>query len=56
MKSIVMGGKNYKRLTGYAIGYWIVSDYMTKNNVDIKSAHHKSFNEILKGSGWLKSI
>ena len=56
INSIMFGGKNYKRLTGYAIGYWIVSDYMTKNNVDIKSAHHKSFNEILKGSGWLKSI
>ena len=56
MCSIMFGGKNYKKLTGYAIGYWIVSDYMTKNNVDIKSAHHKSFNEILNGSGWLKSI
>jgi len=53
MCSIMFGGKNYKKLTGYAIGYWIVSDYMTKNNVDINSAHHKSFDEILKGSGWL---
>ena len=56
MNSIMFGSDKYKKLTGYAIGYWIVSDYMTKNNVDIKSAHHKSFNEILKGSGWLKSI
>ena len=56
MESIMFGGRNYKRLTGYAIGYWIVSDYMTKNNVDIKSVHHKSFDEILKGSEWLNLI
>jgi len=35
MNSIMFGGGNYKRLTGYAIGYWIVSDYMTKNNVSL---------------------
>jgi len=50
---IMFGGGKYKRLTGYAIGYWIVNDYLKNTKKNIYDAHHATFKDILEGSGWL---
>jgi len=51
--NIMFGGGKYKRLTGYAIGYWIVNDYLKNTKKSIVEAHHATFKDILEGSGWL---
>ena len=52
-EAIMFGGGKYKRLTGYAIGYWIVKDYLKNTKKNIYDAHHATFKDILQGSGWL---